>query len=169
MPSEGEPEQDRQVNRRPVNATVKAIGTVLATGVGIIGLYHAFNMYVDARVTERIHDPRFLTEISRSLRPAVVFNSRETILADLGAMAKLKSISVTTGGDRSNQSFVITVEPNEYLGVEPVLESLDFNGIIEGARGRGLTWVFTVTPILTLALDESPTPGPPRFRLEILH
>ena len=69
---------------------------------------------------------------------------------------------------RDKKAYVVTVTPNEFLGVEPLLESLDNNAVIDSHRGKGLDWVMEIRPVSSIVSESSPKPGPMRFRLEIL-
>jgi hypothetical protein len=153
------------VPKRPF-VTSKTILEVIGVVMVLAAAWAALSAYIDSRVDDRIHDPGFLAQLSRTLRPSVVFDSDERILADLGAMQYLKALSVTPATDSS--PLQITIEPAEFLGVEPVLESLDHDAVIQAQRGKGLSWVFTVRDYAFLELESSPTSGPVRFRLEIL-
>jgi hypothetical protein len=97
---------------------------------------------------------------------SVVFDEKERVLADFGAMPLLEGISITQL--QANQGLQIVVKPREFLGAEPILTSLDASARITGERGTGFTWIFKVYWIQCIVAEDPPEAGPERFRLELL-
>ncbi|HXO19320.1 MAG TPA: hypothetical protein VOA87_05260 [Thermoanaerobaculia bacterium] len=110
-------------------------------------------------------DPRALQQ--PRTQSSVVFDEKERVLADFGAMSLLEGVVVTHS--QTDQTLLIVVKPREFLGVEPILTSLDSTARITGERGSGFTWVFRVYWLQFLLVEMPPEPSAPhRFRLEIL-
>jgi hypothetical protein len=156
---------ERGEHRRPIISPQTA-WAVFGVVAALVAAYAGVNSYIDSRVEARLQDPRFLGDLSRAVRPVVVFDDQERILGDSGGRALLKSLRASRAA--AGKPLVITIEPKEFLGVEPILESLDHNAVIRSERGKGLSWIFTVTEMSYVVVEDSPPAGPSRFRLEIL-
>jgi hypothetical protein len=143
-----------------VIGSVALIGA-LATVLG--GLY-AVHSYIDARIRSNIEDPAFIRQLSRSLRPSVIFDERGSILTDLGAMRYLRDIQVQP----QKAGITIVVSPLEHLGAEPVLEALDGDFVVRSERGHKFDWIFRLYPVPSLLVEDVPRRERLRFRLELI-
>ena len=65
-------------------------------------------------------------------------------------------------------NLTIVVSPVEFLAVEPLLEPIDDRYVIHGERGKKFDWVFHLSGIQMLAVEQSPRQERQRFRLEII-
>lgn len=111
----------------------------------------------------RLSDPATLRGIATQLRPAIIFDSRNRILADQGGLLFVRSVKAIPGNGSIPTEVV--VHPRAFLAVAPLLESLDEPGLnIEAVRGEGLQWRYTLHGG---GMFESGAKNP-RFRLEIL-
>jgi hypothetical protein len=64
---------------------------------------------------------------------------------------------------------LITITSKEHLPVAPILESLDHKVVIEVARGKKYEWVYKLSVLKSLLLENSAVPTNQwRFRLEII-
>jgi hypothetical protein len=154
----------RQVD---VMKVLTAIFALIVSAATIFGLYHGLNQYIDARIYAKMSNPSFLKELSRSIRPSVVFDEKQSIVADIGAMTYLEKIVIKKG---DNDTLKIFVTPKEYIGIEPVLEALDSAYAIQAERGSGYDWIFQLNS-MNLVRQEGPNPDetrPQRFRLELI-
>jgi hypothetical protein len=146
---------------------LKVLFTLIVSVATLFGLYHGLNQYVDTRIHAKVSNPSFLKELARSVRPSVVFDEKESIVADIGAMTFLKKIVVTKG---EKDTLKIIVTPKEYIGIEPVLEALDSAYAIKAERGSGFDWIFQLNS-MNLVTMGGPNPQetrPQRFRLELI-
>ena len=73
-----------ETDKRKVTASeiMKALAGIVLTFAALYGVYS----YVDWRIEKKINSPEFIRKISSNIRPSVVFDSRESIEIDLGAM-----------------------------------------------------------------------------------
>lgn len=138
---------------------------VIAGCASLFGVYHGVNLYVDSRIQDKLSNPTFLRHLARSVRPSVVFDDRESIIADQGAMSYLTKIAVIRS---EKDSFTIKVTPSEYTGVEPILEPLDFAYAIDAERGPGYDWIFHLRDMGILTHNTPKDKRPQRFRLELI-
>jgi len=154
-------------NRKASNtgAMLRVVYAVFAGIIFLVAAYHGINSYIDSRIDSKIYSTDFLKKLARSVRPSLVFDEKGSILADMGAVPFVSSISVSKG---PKDSLKITVSPVEYLGIEPVLEALDDQYTIRAERGQKFDWVFHLAGIQTLILESSPKRDRGRFRLEII-
>jgi hypothetical protein len=146
---------------------LKYVFPIIAAIILLIGAYHGLNWYLDHRITTKINDADFLKKLARSVRPSLVFDQNGSIIADMRAVSYINNISISEG---PKDSFTIVVSPVDFLAVEPVLEPLDGRYNIHGQRGKKFDWVFNLSGISTLLLEDSPlsTREKQRFRLEII-
>ena len=138
---------------------VKAFAGIVLTLAALYGVYS----YVDWRIEKKINDPEFIRKISSNIRPSVVFDSRQSIEIDLGAMQFIEKIEVIPSKDPRFPKKIV-VSPKKYLSHAPFLTTLDeteFAIMVE--RGPKFDWVYH--------LDISKYLGnlkKTRFRLEIV-
>jgi len=159
---------DSQVGDKPQIGVLMALKVLFALIVSVatlFGLYHGLNQYVDSRIQAKISSPSFLRELARSVRPSVVFDENESIIADIGAMTYLESIEITND---DKEILKIVVKPKEYLGIEPVLEPLDEAYAIKAERGSGYDWIFQLNSMNVVVYDGPKEKRPERFRLELI-
>lgn len=148
-------------NKRKVTAyeVMKALVGIVLTLAALYGIYS----YVDWRIEKKINNPEFIRKISSNIRPSVIFDSKESIEIDLGAMQYIEKIKVVPSTDPRFPKKII-VSPKEYLAHAPFLNSLDRVGFdVQVERGKRYDWVYN--------LDVSQWPDKidkSRFRLEVL-
>jgi hypothetical protein len=145
--------------------TLQTIWTALGIVVGLLSIVYGFNTFLDSKIEARLKDPALLLELAKAQRPSMVFNQNGTVLSDFGAMALLRDFDIAPTEDK--KAWRVTLSPREFLGVEPLVECLDKEAIIKAKRGKGLQWIVEIHPLSSLLIDDSPEPGPLRFRLEI--
>ncbi len=113
-------------------AILKIVYAVFGVIVFLFTAYHGLNSYLDYRIETRISNPAFLKKLAMTVRPSLIFDEKESIIADMGAAALIDNITVSK--DKKG-NFEIVITPLEYLGAEPALEALDFNYSITAERG----------------------------------
>lgn len=147
----------KKIRKAPFNF----IGAVIF----LFATYHGFNGYMDYRIDNRIKNPDFLREIARRIRPSLVLNDKGSIIADMGAVQYINDIKVLKGEKGKIQIIII---PNEYFGIEPVLEALDAEYAIHAERGSKFSWIFKLYAIQQIVAESSPQRDIERFRLELI-
>lgn len=148
-----------------ISQTLKRISALIVSIAAIFGIYHGLNLYIDARILEKISNPSFLRELAMSVRPSVIFDENDSVVADSGAMTYISQIAVTKG---EKDSLMIVVKPYRYIGTEPILEPLDGEYAITAARGKGYDWVFELKSMNMLTFGAPKERRAERFRLEII-
>ena len=157
-------------NRKPSGGVLKDgnIRTILEVGVIIVtlvGAFFALPPYVENLVDKRLKDREVIEKLSKSIRPSMIFDSKESIIADLGGSEYIEYIKIVKYEDQEKKiPIVIEVKPKKYLALPPLLTSIDQYTFMETAeRGPGFLWIFK------LQVLGSTSPAPPyRFRLEVL-
>ena len=155
-------------DKRGDSPWAKGLKIVLsATGaiVVLVGAYHGYLFHIDYRIEKRLHDAEFLKEISYTLRPSVVFDQKNTILADMGAMQYIDEITVETEGREPTK---IIVAPKVFLGIAPLLECLDGEFGITKSRGKKFVWVYELESSGSIRPVSSGRITNHRFRIEVL-
>lgn len=112
--------------------------------IGLVASVYAFVKFIDYRVGKMIHDSHFLKELSASLRPYAIFDEKETILVDRGAMAFIEAIEVRINA-AENLPTKIIVRPNLHLDQAPILIPLDTDmSTIKESRGKKFDWIYEI-------------------------
>ena len=142
----------------------------VATMIALLGAYFAA---VDLRVKSIVGDPQFKAEIARLVRPAVVFDSEGRIHPDTGALALLESVPDVRPAPEGEESYhtVVTIRTKAWMAAEPILESLDTEGVSVKARPiKGNGWEIRLSARRSVIVPrEQPTDvAPPRYRLELI-
>jgi len=120
---------------------------------------------VEKLVDKRLKDREVIEKLAKIIRPSMIFDSTEAIIADLGALEYIESVKIVKYEDQEKKvPVVIEVKAKKHLVLPPLLTSIDQYQFAESAkRGPGFMWIFTLTP-LAITADVPPF----RFRLEVL-
>ena len=133
--------------------------------LGVVGAIIGFNAYVDHKIDVKMSDPTFIRAIASEVRPAVIFDSNGSILADLGGMQCLDSITVSFP-DIEKKPGEIIVKPRVLLTFPPEIIGMGGAQVFPVAhRGSGYVWSYNVDGIY---LMKENVPRPYRFRLEVI-
>ncbi|MCH8011277.1 MAG: hypothetical protein IIA61_04910 [Candidatus Marinimicrobia bacterium] len=138
---------------------MKVFAGIVLTLAALYGVYS----YIDWRIERKINNPEFIRKISSNIRPSVVFDSRQSIEIDLGAMQFIEKIEVIPSKDPRFPKKIV-VSPKEYLAHAPFLTTLDeteFAIMVE--RGQKFDWVYHLAISEYLGNIKKT-----RFRLEIV-
>jgi hypothetical protein len=137
----------------------------------IIGLFFAAVNWVkssiDSALDRKLSDPTILRKIAAESRPTVIFDSRESILADMGASQFIKNISITYTNDISEGKLPISIDIDftTHLPVSPLLTPLHNEGVlIRSERGKGFSWHFMLSYASTISLGSELR----TYRLELI-
>ena len=150
---------------KKVGTTIHACYVIFAGIVLVIGTIYAVDLYLNSKIETKISNPDFLKKLSRTMRPSLIFDEKESIQADMGAASFVEKISVSKV---KKDDFKIVISPREHLGVQPVLEALDGRYVIRAERGKKFDWVFHLSAIHAILAEDSAEVDKQRFRLEII-
>ncbi len=145
------------------NDALKIVGVVLGIGLFLYSL----DSRIKSVVEEKINNLNFVNKIAeKTKRPIVIFDQHRSVHVDSGAMKFIDDIKVVMEGKEPKR---IIISPNRHLNVEPILESLDANYVIEAKRGTKFDWIYELSPIISITTESSAKPKEiKRFRLEII-
>jgi hypothetical protein len=148
------------------NININAILGVALAIIAILGGAYGLALYIDSVVDKRLKDREVIEKLAKIIRPSVIFDSNEVILADLGATEYIESIKIVRYEDKEKKVPVsIEVKCKKFLHLAPLLTSIDQYTFIETVeRGPRFMWIFTLKPLGYLTSDVPPY----RFRLEVL-
>lgn len=144
-------------------AVIGAFGIVFALVAGIWGAMS----WIDQRIESAVNDENFIERVSSHVRPYVIFDVNESILADGGAMQVLEPIKVEVGTEHGTVPVKITVTPKSHLEYPPLIENLGVGRFVENPnprRGPGYQWIYEVEIAFWKTTDKTPA----SFRLEII-
>ncbi len=121
----------------------KAIWHILITfGTGLALIYAAV-AFIEYRVQSSVNSPEFLDNLSRRIRPYVIFDENESILVDMGGMDYLERIEVRKDKDGGFGPRTIIVTPKEHLAQAPLVERVGAGDIdFKSRRGKGHQWIY---------------------------
>lgn len=109
----------------------------------VVGIY-GFVKFIDYRVGKVIRDPTFVKELSGALRPYAIFDEKEAILVDRGAMAFIETIEVRMNVKDALPEKII-VHPKVHLDQCPILIPLDTDSsAIKEFRGKKFDWIYEI-------------------------
>lgn len=150
-------------NEKTPSALVRYAGAALAVIVSLLALF-GFDQYIDYKIGRAFQDPDNVQRISTRVRPAVIFDSRGSIIADLGCADAITDIKVLCADGNTNHPTHITITPKRFLSQQPLLTSIDDNEYeITVNRGHLRDWEYSLSAMKTIERNE-----PDRFRLEII-
>lgn len=155
-------------NPRLTSLRIRWLGPVsAAVGITVVVL-SALGAFVEWRIERRLLQPDLAREIAARIRPALIFDANETILADQGAGSYIESIRVTS--EESGLTKIV-VTPRRHLASAPWLDCLSQPGAqVRWERGHGHDWIYEVSYLAYIgeAEPEGWGPLPSRYRLEVL-
>ncbi len=146
-------------------STFRTVVEIMGGVATVVGALYAVHSYVDNRIEQKIMNPKFIAAVAADVRPAIVFDDKNRILADLGGLRFIEKVRFLPVPNKMGHS-VITVTPRAYLPISPLLTSLDMGALeIRPRRGEQLDWVYDLEDkgITARSLESM------RFRLEILN
>jgi hypothetical protein len=142
------------------------IKTALEIGVAVITVIAALYgvlFFIDKRIENRIRDDAFLRKLASALRPSVIFDHKESVLIDQGAMRFIEAIDVELD-EQGPYPKRIVIHPTKHLTYAPLLTPLESDlANISTSRGKKHDWVYTVDYFMTSEEREML-----RYRLEII-
>ncbi len=154
----------------PVKRGMAWVGGAAVIMAALFGLIIGGIYYIDYRIEEKLKDASFVRRIAREIRPVLIFDENEHIIADNGALEEyISDLSIKPPQEsEGGLVLIIRVTTKKFLSTPPILESLDFNCKIKPERQKKFDWQFKIYVQKILGLGASPPPTPNRFRLEII-
>lgn len=101
---------------------IKLFSIAITTLLTLTGLFFVFDNYLSDKIDEKITDKNYIENLSKTLRPFLIFDQNEIIIYDHGAETYIDSIKVFSINPTHLTKIIIY--PNQYLQLAPLLESL---------------------------------------------
>jgi len=149
---------------RDIWNSIKRMVNAVTTISILLGALFGASKYIDWRVTQKLKDPNVLCELASRVRPSVVFDAEDKILADLGGLNYIDRVHVERTTNLMPVRIILT--PKHFLAQAPLLTSLDaveLSGAEQPVRGPGITWVYNIG-VFNMMADVPHM----RFRIEII-
>jgi hypothetical protein len=146
------------------------IWAIFSALVVAVGAVYGLTFWVNTLVDSRVQSDEIIKKIANRIRPYVIFDEKDTILADMGAMNYLHSIHVEVVLENPDAipSYKITVTPNQFLSNVPILQVLEGHFYeVKTGRGPGYEFVYTID-VTGISAGDNVERTHARFRLEIL-
>ena len=140
------------------------IGPAFAIIISALALF-GFDQYLDYKIERALQDPQNLQKIASRVRPGLIFDSKGSIIADMGGESVISDIQFEYDKEFLHCPSKIVITPNRYLRQAPILTPLDdMEYIIRVQQGPLRSWQYDLSPLKIV--DRAG--ALPRFRLEIL-
>ncbi len=142
---------------------LKTIGPAFAIIISVLALF-GFDQYIDYKIGRAFQNPQNIQTIASKIRPSLIFDSKGSILADMGGESIIKDISFEYDKEHISHPTRIIITPNKHLQQAPLLTPLDDNEYkIAVSRGHMRDWQYDLQPMVMIERGEIPM-----FRLEII-
>ena len=152
-------------DKKPTSTVMIIKGILLIAAFA--GVIYGCIRFIDSRIERIVNDEHFIRKVASHIRPFVIFDEKESILVDGGAMQYIENIEIVFNEDNKITETIIT--PKVHLPIAPILESLDEEFAITSKRGKKFQWIYEMGSIDTMALESSAIrSGINRFRIEII-
>ncbi len=146
----------------------KAIFKGFAWIIGFIVAFYVLNAYIDNKIDKKINNPSYIKKVASHVRPFIIFDENESILADSGGMEYIEDIKVEAKADRF-EPIKIIITPKSHLAYPPLLEVISpYEVSIDTKRGIHHRWIYEVSVEGRLGPDTTREIDPIRFKLEII-
>ncbi len=140
-----------------------AVWALVLAVAALLGMIFGVKSYVEGLVDKRLDSPETIDKLSKLIRPAVIFDNKDTVLADLGAMEYIESISVSGNEEHPLLPRCIELKCKKFLALAPMLTSIDLYSYKETVSRKGKCgWIFELEPMSYESSDATF-----RFRLEV--
>jgi len=153
------------INWSIVKSIFVGVGSVVAASTLFLLAANWVRSTIDSAVERKLSDPTILRRIAAESRPSIVFDAKESILADLGGAQFIKTRTVTRDAKDPELPRAIDIDFTTHLPIAPLLTPLHRDTVvIHPERGKGFTWRFNIEYQMTI----TPVDGYRKYRLELI-
>jgi len=118
--------------------------------VTVIIAYFGIDQYLDSKIEDKITDDSYISELSKTLRPFLVFNNDGIVIYDHGALNYIDSIIVKHSEKRWADT--IFVYSKTFLKEAPLMEYIGvYLYSYEAKRIANFCWAYDMRPVSFLA------------------
>ena len=142
----------------------------LAVVAAVLVAFFGIDQYLDSKIENKITDDSYISELSKTLRPFLVFDNNGIILYDHGALNHIDSVLVKhTSGRWADTIFIFT---KTLLKEAPLLQFIGaFLYSYEANRTSNFCWAYDMRPSSYMSFQDEGKKKPVLdniFTLEIL-
>jgi len=153
------------VNWSIVKSVFLSVSGVVAASTLLLLAANWARSTIDSTIERKLSDPTILRQIAAQSRPAIIFDAKESILADLGGAQFIKAITVTRDKEDPELPRAIDIDFTTHLPIAPLLTPLHSDTVvIHPERGKRFAWRFNIEYDTTI----SPVDGHRKYRLELI-
>jgi hypothetical protein len=128
-------------------------GVVALATIGYAGI-HWMEERIDKAVERKLSDETILRKIAAQSRPALLFDANESITADMGAGALIKTIQITER-EKDGWPNRILIDFARHISSPPILTPLNESARILPRRAKGFAWLFDVQEVVVHNSDSN--------------
>jgi hypothetical protein len=149
---------------------------IVAIILGIVGAMYGAMAWVRTSAQNVVLEEKFLGTFAARIRPVCIFDSRGTMLADLGAGEYVQDIQVTPVP--KIYGFEVVINAKRHLAYAPLVSAMNVDLFtLTSTRERLNDWKVLLAPQTTINATYIAAAGPTemdtnsvyQFKLEILH
>jgi len=148
--TKGNRSDSQPIDRRFVWHIFLGIGSFAAVSVLVWYSANWLQDRVDQAVAAKLTDEKVLRQIAEQVRPALIFNSNEAIIENMGAVPFIadngNGIHITKESDGWPRH--IHIDFVKQFSNPPILNSMYEVTVITPKRGKGFSWDFDVSDVL---------------------
>jgi hypothetical protein len=144
-------------NTNPVESFFRDFKTTLGFALTIIGLviaYFSFDSYITSKIDEGITDTKYIKELSKTLRPFLIFDNNEVIVYDHGARKFVDSVRIDYFAfyKETKESNVgwpkeIMIYTNNILTTSPLLNHIGVYNFTYTSKRTKKGWLIKTKPV----------------------
>lgn len=144
-------------------STLKLFTIVLA----LAAVYIAFDNYINNRIDDKIKDKEYIQELSKTLKPFLIFDEEGIITYDHGATIFVDSIKIIYLENKSIDKIIVHL--NQFFTSAPLLDHIGSSRYTYTTkRIKNYNWRYDLEYVYSLVLEQSSNPSNGIFILEIL-
>jgi hypothetical protein len=118
------------INWSIVKSIFVGVGSVVAASTLFLLAANWVRSTIDSAVERKLSDPTILRRIAAESRPSIVFDAKESILADLGGAQFIKTITVTRDAKDPGLPRAIDIDFTTHLPIAPLLTPLHSDTVV---------------------------------------
>jgi hypothetical protein len=138
----------RRYSWESVKKLLEIFGVIFAVLGVIFGVKNWQESYIDKAVEKKLADPVLLRKIAAESRPAVIFDDKESVIADLGAGQFIKDQKIQFKKDKNGWPQQITIDFTRHLANAPIISGMTDSIAVNAKRAKGFSWEFEINYII---------------------
>ena len=151
---------------------IKSLISFFSIIIGIIVALIVFDTYIYDRIDKKINDESYLSKISKTMRPYLIFDENEKYIYDHGALDHIENIEIVKHTDKDEilvEKIILTLK--KYYQTAPLIECIGpLSYSFKSEKGSKTTWIYipTSSGLMLWPEEEDDEQDPSIFKIEIL-